>query len=60
MLAVRTDAPAPGNVFLAAEGSGDQVWTSVYAYLFGPDGTAVAAREHPAWEAWMAARFPRN
>lgn len=57
-LTVRTDAPAPGHVFFAAEGGGIQTWTSFYAYFFGDDADAVAAREAPRWRAWMAEHFP--
>lgn len=59
MVTIRTDRPAPGHVFLAAEGGGMQIWTSVYAYFFGDDADATIAREAPRWQAWMAARFPQ-
>lgn len=58
MLTVRTEAPAPGHVFFAAEGGGIQIYTSFYAYFFGDDADAVVARESPRWQAWMAAHFP--
>jgi uncharacterized protein YndB with AHSA1/START domain len=58
MLTLRLDAPAPGIAFLAAEGTGPGVYTSLYAYLFGPDAAEVAAREEPGWRAWMEAHFP--
>lgn len=58
MLTVRTDEPAPGHVFFAAEGGGIQIFTSFYAYFFGSDADAVSAREAPNWLAWMTAHFP--
>jgi uncharacterized protein YndB with AHSA1/START domain len=58
MLTLLLRAPAPGTAFVAAEGDGSQIWTSAYVYLFGADAAAVAARETPRWEAWIAGRFP--
>ena len=52
------DEPAPGTGFLAVEGAGDAVGLSVWLYLRGDDAPAVAAREHAAWDAWLAAVFP--
>jgi hypothetical protein len=34
------------------------VYTSLHAYLYGDQAPEVAAREAPAWRAWMAERFP--
>lgn len=58
MVTVRTERPAPGTVFFAAEGGGLQIWTSFYAYFYGDQADATAAREAPRWRAWMADRFP--
>jgi hypothetical protein len=57
MLTVRTEEPAPGIVFLAAEGQDGSVWTSCYAYLFGGAGAAAAPHAERAWRAWMQERF---
>lgn len=44
------DVPAPGTAFMAAEGDGDEVASSVYLYLYDetPD----------EWTPWMTSRFP--
>ena len=54
---LRLDQPAPG--FATVSVWGEQRWASVQAYLFGDDPQAVAARERPAWQAWMQTAFPR-
>ena len=36
----------------------DQVMTSFGIYLYGDAASAVAAREEPAWQAWITQRFP--
>jgi uncharacterized protein YndB with AHSA1/START domain len=54
MLTLLTDEPAPGVAFVAAEGPA----LSFYGYFYGPTAAAVAATEGPAWEAFMASRFP--
>ena len=36
----------------------DQVMTSFGIYLYGDAAASVAAREEPAWQAWMTQRFP--
>ena len=43
------DEPSPGTAFVAAEGNGDEVASSVYLYLYddAPD----------EWTPWMTARF---
>jgi uncharacterized protein YndB with AHSA1/START domain len=57
-LTIRTEEPAQGVAMIAAFTWGDIVYTSFHAYLFGDDAPAVAAREEPAWRAWMDERFP--
>jgi hypothetical protein len=59
MLTLLTREPAPGVVLAAAEGEGDTVYLSLFAYLYG-DGAAAADAAEPAWQAWMQARFPRE
>jgi uncharacterized protein YndB with AHSA1/START domain len=53
---MRIDEPAPGFATLSV--FAEARWTSMQAYLFGDGAPAIAAREQPRWEAWMAARFP--
>jgi len=55
-LALLLDAPAPGTAFLAVEGDGPVVGVSVWSYLYGDEGKAAAARDEPAWWAWLGAR----
>jgi uncharacterized protein YndB with AHSA1/START domain len=57
-LMLRLDEPAPGVAFVFAFEYLAQVYTSVHAYLFGPEAEAVAARDEPAWRTWMEDRFP--
>jgi uncharacterized protein YndB with AHSA1/START domain len=53
---LRIEAPAPG--LAAALVFGDQGWATVQAALYADDAAAIAGREEPAWQAWMAAEFP--
>lgn len=55
---LRLEEPGPGYAWAHAFGSGDAARVTVHAYLFGETAPAVAAREEPAWRAWMAERFP--
>jgi hypothetical protein len=57
-LLLRLDAPAPGIAHLFALPMGGQVYLPIRLYLFGDQAAAVAAREEPAWQAWMARHFP--
>jgi hypothetical protein len=52
------DEPAPGTALLFANTWRDQVFTNLHAHLYGDEAAAVAARETPAWRAWMEERFP--
>ena len=54
---LRLEAPARGLASVGAWGE-QQPTASVQLCLYGADGEAVAAREQPAWEAWMRGRFP--
>lgn len=58
MLTLVLDEPAPGLGFLGVGGPADEVFTIVRAQLFGKGTGAVAAREQPAWKAWMDEHFP--
>jgi hypothetical protein len=57
-LLLRLDAPAPGIAHLFALPMGGQVYLPIRLYLFGDQPAAAAAREEPAWQAWMARHFP--
>lgn len=52
-LALVLDQPAPGTAIVAVEGHGDQVAVSIWSYLYGPDGAAIAARDTPIWQQWL-------
>jgi hypothetical protein len=54
MITVLTDEPAPGVVFVAAEGDGEQVSLSLYGYLYGSRPTEPSV----AWPKWMDEHFP--
>ena len=59
MLTLLVDQPAPGVAFVVAEpAGGEHVYASFYAYLFGDRAAEVAARDEPAWRAWMGRHFP--
>jgi uncharacterized protein YndB with AHSA1/START domain len=59
MLTLLLEGPAPGIAFVVAEPAGDgAAHTSVYAYLFGDGAAEAAARDEPAWRAWMQRHFP--
>jgi hypothetical protein len=57
MLTLLLDEPAPGLGFVGAGGPGDEVYTFVRAHLFGDDARAIAARDEPAWQAWLGGQF---
>ncbi len=54
---LRIDEPAPGIASLGAFDCG-AVQVMVSLFLYGDNAAAVAAREEPAWRAWMNERFP--
>jgi uncharacterized protein YndB with AHSA1/START domain len=58
MLTLVVDAPASGIAFIAAEGGGEQISLSLYAYLFGEDAAVIAARDDKEWRSWMEHHFP--
>lgn len=55
-LALLVDEPAPGTAFVAAEGVGEHVGVSVWAYLYDAEGAAAIARDEPAWRSWLESR----
>jgi uncharacterized protein YndB with AHSA1/START domain len=58
-LTLRIDRPTAGIAMLGVYTWDERVSASFHAYLFGNDASAVAAREEPAWRAWMDEHFPR-
>lgn len=60
MCTLLLDDPGPGVLFVAAEGTGDSIWTSIYAYLFGPGAQAAVDELEPATRDFMDARFPAD
>jgi uncharacterized protein YndB with AHSA1/START domain len=50
-IALLLDSPAPGTAFVAVEGGSVSVWS----YLYGADAPAIAERDKPRWQAWLAA-----
>ncbi|MEX2302215.1 MAG: hypothetical protein WD733_14845 [Bryobacterales bacterium] len=55
---LRLDAPAPGIASLFALAMGPQVYLILDFYLYGQQAAGAAASAKPAWQAWMAGRFP--
>ena len=51
---LRIDAPAPGLVHLFAMPMGGVVLLIMRLFVFGPDASAVAAREEKAWRNWLS------
>jgi hypothetical protein len=57
-LMLRLQQPAPGTAQLSAMPMGGAVCLYVCLYLYGEGAGAVAAREEPVWQAWLARLFP--
>jgi hypothetical protein len=57
-LFLRLEQPTSGVAHLFLIGMGKQVCLSARLYLYGAQARAVAAREAPAWEAWIHGLFP--
>ena len=52
------DEPGDGYAIIAAEGPDGGVFLNLSAYLFSDDAAAVAEKEAPRWQTWMADHFP--
>jgi hypothetical protein len=52
------EKPAPGVGLFSAFPMGDQSCVFFRGYLYGPNASEIAAREEPAWQAWMNENFP--
>jgi uncharacterized protein YndB with AHSA1/START domain len=57
-LMLRLEQPAPGTAHISAMPMGGQVYLYACLYLYGDGARAVAAREEPEWQAWLARLFP--
>ena len=57
-LTLRLEQPAPGIAYFFTMPMGPQMYVSITFYLYGAGGGAVAAREEPVWQAWLARLFP--
>jgi len=55
---LRLDKPGPGVAALGAFNMGGQSMVALSFYLYGDQATEAAARETPAWQAWIEERFP--
>lgn len=55
---LRLDRPAPGVAHLFALAMQGRTYLGVRFYFYGEGAAAVAAREEPRWEEWLAERFP--
>jgi uncharacterized protein YndB with AHSA1/START domain len=56
-VAVLLDTPAEGTAFLAVEG-GATCSVSVWSYLYGPEGRAIAERDRSRWQTWIERQAP--
>lgn len=52
------DTPVPGTAYIGAFGCGGMVQVYMAIYLYGASAKAAVARDEPAWQAWIAERFP--
>lgn len=57
-LLLRLEEPTSGAVQFFPAAMGDQVCLSVRLFLYGAQARAVAAREAPAWQAWINGLLP--
>jgi uncharacterized protein YndB with AHSA1/START domain len=57
-LFLRLEEPTSGVAYLSPMKMGGQVCLMIRLYLYGTQAQAVAAREAPAWQAWINALFP--
>ncbi|QCI67320.1 SRPBCC family protein [Phreatobacter stygius] len=56
-LTLRLDQPAPGLAMVGAYSWGGITRAAVSLYFYGDDALAVAARQEPVWDDWMAEHF---
>lgn len=58
LVTLRAETPAPGLFGLFVHDWGGVTNVFARGYFYGDGGPAAVAREQPAWEEWLAARFP--
>jgi hypothetical protein len=56
---LRLERPGPGVALVGSYEWGGKVQVAMNLYVYGEDADAIAAREGPRWNAWMAERFPQ-
>ena len=54
---IRLDEPIPGIASASAFSMGDCAMVTIGIYLYGDEAPAIAARDEPAWQAWMKETF---
>ena len=52
--------PAPGAALAGVFSFGGQVMVALSIYFYGERAEAVAARERPRWDDWIARRYPKS
>lgn len=57
-LMLSIDEPGPGVAIVFVYSYRGELYTNFHAYLFGDEAPTVAARDRPAWQAWMQEHFP--
>jgi uncharacterized protein YndB with AHSA1/START domain len=57
-LLVRLDEPGPGLASMFAMAMGGQIVLAMRVFLYGEQAQAAVAAAEPAWQAWIAERFP--
>ncbi len=57
---LRLDTPGPGVAALGAFSMGSQSMVALSVYHYGDRADETAARETPAWNAWIQSRFPAS
>jgi uncharacterized protein YndB with AHSA1/START domain len=58
-LLMRIDSPSPGALAIGSYDCGGMVMACIVLYLYGDAAAAVAEREAPRWQEWLAGQFPQ-
>jgi uncharacterized protein YndB with AHSA1/START domain len=56
---LRFDRPTTGVALFSTFSWGDRTNVAISIYFYGEGSARVAAREEPAWKAWIAQQFPQ-
>lgn len=56
-LILQLEDPAPGAALIGVASWGGRTMIAISLYFYGEAAAAVAAREEPAWQAWVSERF---